>query len=66
MAVVADLVGGANPGEKKSCYRGEKGRKNRAESGSEKKEIPGAALRRCIFLRKRGASWEEKNQEIGQ
>ena len=24
MAVAAELVGGANPGEKKSCYRGEK------------------------------------------
>ena len=35
MAVVADLVGGANPGEKKSCYRGEKGRKNRAEGEGE-------------------------------
>ena len=33
VAVAAELVGGANPGEKKSCYRGEKGRRKTEQGG---------------------------------
>ena len=33
VAVAAELVGGANPGEKKSCYRGEKGGQERLVGG---------------------------------
>ena len=44
VAVAAELVGGANPGEKKSCYRGEKGRRKRRTGRLVGGEIFGCVL----------------------